>query len=82
MLPTQQPDIQSASQYIPLDSEWPTLRSLRVTTRADDKGPFGLGRPSFALFLKYLKSNILVSYTRFFMCVTLVRVASQKFPYL
>ena len=33
------------------------IRGYRLTR--EDKGPFGLGRPSFALFSKYLNSDIL-----------------------
>ena len=42
----------SASPWIPLG--WPTLSSEGT---CEDKGPFVSGRPSFALFSKYLNSD-------------------------
>ena len=67
MLPTQQ----AFHEPIPLGV---TMQLHLRVAKHEDKEPFGSGRLSFAIFLKYLNSDILVSYTRFF-----IRVASQKF---
>ena len=51
------------SRFFPSDAADSADNPWAPDTCPEDKGPFGSGKPSFVLFLKYLDSNILISYT-------------------